>query len=405
MDYDNNENALPQQQAAPTHRKLKVGITHGDTNGVGYELIFRTFADPEMLELCTPIVYGSPKTATYHRKAIGSEVNFLTVSSGAEAQDGHLNLVSCYDEEVKVDLGQPSREAGKAAFDALERAVSALKAGEIDVLVTCPIDKATIQSESFRFRGHTEYLAACLGDTSPLMVLMDGNLRVALVTTHLALRDVPDAITPEAVEQKARLFLRSLRRDFLLPMPRLAVLGLNPHNGDHGTVGSEDDDIIAPVVRKLADEGLPVFGPYPADGFFGAANYKRFDGVLAMYHDQGLAPFKALSGGGGVNFTAGLPYVRTSPDHGTAYDIAGKGVANVRSFREAIFAAIDIYRNREMDDEATRNPLPKLFKDRREDGERPRRFSRDRTAQPDSPSAPVADQPTAADNVGGGTEA
>lgn len=405
MDYDNNENALLQQQAVPPRRKLKVGITHGDTNGVGYELIFRTFADTEMLELCTPIVYGSPKTATYHRKAIGSEVNFLTVSSGAEAQDGHLNLVSCYDEEVKVDLGQPSREAGKAAFDALERAVSALKAGEIDVLVTCPIDKATIQSESFRFRGHTEYLAACLGDTSPLMVLMDGNLRVALVTTHLALRDVPDAITPEAVEQKARLFLRSLRRDFLLPMPRLAVLGLNPHNGDHGTVGSEDDDIIAPVVRKLADEGLPVFGPYPADGFFGAANYKRFDGVLAMYHDQGLAPFKALSGGGGVNFTAGLPYVRTSPDHGTAYDIAGKGVANVRSFREAIFAAIDIYRNREMDDEATRNPLPKLFKDRREDGERPRRFSRERTAQPDSPSAPVADQPTAADNVDGGTEA
>ncbi len=405
MDYDNNETASPKQQAAPAHRKLRVGITHGDTNGVGYELIFRTFADEEMLELCTPIVYGSPKTAAYHRKAIDSEVNFLTVSSGAEAQEGRLNLVSCYDEEVKVDLGQPSREAGKAAFDALERAVSALKAGEIDVLVTCPIDKATIQSEAFRFRGHTEYLAACLGDASPLMILMDGNLRVALVTTHLALRDVPDAVTPEAVEQKARLFYQSLRRDFLLPMPRLAVLGLNPHNGDHGTIGSEDDDIIAPVVRKLAEEGLPVFGPYPADGFFGAANYKRFDGVLAMYHDQGLAPFKALSRGGGVNYTAGLPYVRTSPDHGTAYDIAGKGVANVRSFREAIFAAIDIYRNRERDDEATRNPLPKLFKDRREDGERPRRFSRERPAQTDSSATPITDHSAPADNAADATEA
>ncbi|MBR1594866.1 MAG: 4-hydroxythreonine-4-phosphate dehydrogenase PdxA [Alloprevotella sp.] len=363
-------------------RRVRVAITQGDTNGVGYELILKTFADAEMLEICTPVVYGSPKTATYHRKAINSQTNFALVQDGAAAQDGALNLVSCYDEEVKVDLGMSTPEAGKAARLALERAVKELKAGYVDVLVTCPINKATIKAEDFPFVGHTEFLEARLGDedSEALMIMTSQQMRVALVTTHLGIRQVADAITAESVERKARLFLQSLRRDFLLPAPRIAILSLNPHNGDHGAIGTEEEEILMPVVDKLAGEGLAVFGPYAADGFFGTGHHRHFDGILAMYHDQGLIPFKTVSMGNGVNFTAGLPYVRTSPDHGTAYEIAGRDDADITSFREAIYAAIDIFRNRRADDEAHANPLPKLYQERRED-ERPRRFSRDQEQQ------------------------
>ncbi|MBQ7421810.1 MAG: 4-hydroxythreonine-4-phosphate dehydrogenase PdxA [Prevotella sp.] len=370
---------------------IRVGITHGDANGVGYELILKTFADEEMFSCCVPVVYGSPKTATYHRKAIDSQTNFTIVSSGQEAEAGRLNLVSCYDEEIKIELGQPSPEAGRAARLALERATQELKEGKIDVLVTAPINKATIKAEEFPFVGHTEYLEACLGGDGheALMILVSHQMRVALVTTHLAIRDVADAITPERVEHALRLFVRALRRDFLLSNPRIAVLGLNPHNGDGGTIGKEDAEAIAPVVRKLAAEGLPVFGPYAADGFFGTGQHRSFDGVLAMYHDQGLIPFKAFAMEDGVNYTAGLPFVRTSPDHGTAYEIAGRGEASEESFRNAIFLAIDIYRNRICDDEATANPLPKFYRDRRED-ERPRRFPREREERADNKETPEA---------------
>lgn len=359
--------------------KIKVGITHGDTNGVGYELVFKTFADSGMLDLCTPVVYGSEKLASFHKKAIGSDVNFRVVETGSDARPGQLNLVNCFTEEVKVEFGTSNPEAGHAAFVALERATEELKEGKIDVLVTAPINKASIQSSNFHFVGHTEYLENRLGsEHGTLMILANSLMRVALVTTHLPVHEVAQAITPELVELKLRLMQYSLRHDFLIPMPRIAVLGLNPHNGDEGTIGKEESEIIKPVIDKLVGEGKHIFGPYSADGFFGAGLYEHFDGILAMYHDQGLAPFKALSMDDGVNFTAGLPFVRTSPDHGTAYDIAGQGKANPDSFRQAIYAAIDIYRNRQQDLEANKNPLPKLYNDRREDGERPRRFPKER---------------------------
>ena len=359
------------RNAAPAAPRIKVAITHGDTNGVGYELILKTFAESTMLELCTPVVYGSAKVAAYHRKTLGSALNFHIIRSIEEAQEGALNLINCIDEEVKVDLGTPSAEAGRAALASLEAAVGDCREGKADVLVTAPINKATIQADSFGFSGHTEYLEDRLGGEA-LMVLTDGTIRVALLTTHLPLKDIAAHVTAENIRAKVKALYRSLRRDFLLPAPRIAVLGLNPHCGEDGMLGLEEQNIIRPAIEELAAEGMPVFGPYPADGFFGAATYKSFDGVLAMYHDQGLAPFKALSMDGGVNFTAGLPIVRTSPDHGTAYDIAGKGLADERSFREAIFTAIDIFRNRAYDDEAYQNPLPKLYHDRREDERRPR---------------------------------
>lgn len=354
-----------------TQRKIKVGITHGDTNGVGYELIFKTFADAGMLELCTPVVYGAAKVAAYHRKALDINVNYHLISAATEAQDDALNFINCFDGEVKIELGHPDSESGKMAFLALERAVADCRAGDIDVLVTAPICKAGIQGEDFHFAGHTEYLCDRLGEgAEPLMILCADSLRVALVTTHLALKDVAEAVTRENIVAKGRLLNDSLRRDFLISAPRIAVLALNPHGGDAGLIGTEETDIIAPAVEELKEAGIACFGPYPADGFFGAGSYRHFDGVLAMYHDQGLAPFKALVGGEGINFTAGLPVVRTSPDHGTAFDIAGQGIASEDSFRRAVYTAVDIFRNRQADAEAYRNPLKKLYHDRREDGER-----------------------------------
>ena len=350
-------------------RNIRVAITHGDTNGVGYELIFKTFAEPDMFDLCTPIVYGSAKIAAYHRKAINSETNYRVIEQAEEVLPGQLNLLNCFDKEILITLGRPSTDAGEAAFVALEAAVADLKAGKVDVLVTAPINKATIQSENFNFQGHTEYLQSKMEGES-LMILTNEMMRVALVTTHLAVKDIAAAITKEAVEKKVRQLYSVLRHDYLISAPRIAVFGLNPHNGDAGAIGTEDDEIITTVIRELQEGGMPVFGPYSADGFFGAGHFTKFDGILAMYHDQGLAPFKALSMEDGVNYTAGLEFVRTSPDHGVAYDIAGKGIASESSFRQALYAAIDIYHNRKIDHEATQNPLPKLYQDRREDERR-----------------------------------
>lgn len=371
---ENDDNIVAPELAVEPKDLLRVGITHGDTNGVGYELILKTFADSAMLGICTPVVYGSAKVAAYHRKTLGMNVNFNTILSANEAETGRLNLVNCFDDDVKIELGQVDSEAGKAALLALEHAVSDLKAGRIDVLVTAPICKSAIHGAQFEFAGHTEFLADRLGKEgeAPLMILANRLMRVALVTTHLPVQEVSAAITPETVEQKIRAFYRSLRRDFLLSSPRIAVLGLNPHNGDEGMMGDEEKNCIAPAIAAAVESGIPCFGPYSADGFFGSGMYSHFDGVLAMYHDQGLAPFKALSMDDGVNFTAGLSYVRTSPDHGTAFDIAGKGEASEASFREAIYYAIDIYRNRQRDDEAYAQPLQKLYHERREDSERQR---------------------------------
>ena len=354
-------------------RKIRVAITQGDTNGVGYEVIFKAFENPAILELCTPIIYGSPKIAAYHRKALNLETNFTIINHAEDAHEGRLNLLTCFDDEVKVELGQPSPEAGQAALKALDKAMTDYRAGLYDVLVTAPINKATIQSPSFKFHGHTEYIETSVGNgKKALMILMNETLRVALVTTHLPIKEVPKAITKDIIMEKATIFEQALKRDFRISKPRIAVLALNPHAGDDGLLGDEEKNIIAPAIEELSEKGIQAFGPYPADGFFGSGTYYRFDGVLAMYHDQGLAPFKTIALESGVNYTAGLPIVRTSPDHGTAYDIAGQGKADENSMRQAIYTAIDVFRNRKNFDEPLQNPLPKLFHEKKEDGEKVR---------------------------------
>ena len=351
--------------------KIRVGITHGDINGVGYEVILKAFSDPTMFELCTPIVYGSPKVAAYHRKAMDIPTNFAIIASSEEALDDRVNILNCVDDELKVELSKPTREGGKAALDALERALQDYKDGLIDVLVTAPINKHNIQSDSFHFPGHTEYLQErCGNGDKALMILCSGDMRVAVATSHMALRDIPAAITPELLEEKITLLNDSLKRDFNIDAPKIAVLSLNPHAGDNGLLGTEEQEVIAPTVRKMNDGGIFCYGPFAADGFMGSGKYSSFDAILAMYHDQGLTPFKALAFEEGVNFTAGLPVVRTSPAHGTAYDIAGKGVAKEDSFRQAIYVAIDVYRNRCRDKYAHRNPLRKQYYEKRDDSDK-----------------------------------
>jgi 4-hydroxythreonine-4-phosphate dehydrogenase len=350
-------------------RKIRLGITHGDTNGVGYEVIMKCFSSNDILELCTPIVYGSSKIMNYHRKALGLQTTQVNITRNAGyVKDSTLNVVDVINEDVKIELGQPGKQAGKAAFMALEAAVSDLKKGVIDVLVTAPINKENIYSEEFAFPGHTEYLEASLGDgEKALMILCSDKLRVALVTTHLPIAQVAGAITKEMIVEKLKAFDTSLQQDFNVQKPRIAVLGLNPHCGDNGVIGNEEKTIIEPAIQEANDNNVMCFGPYAADGFFGNAQYLRFDGVLAMYHDQGLAPFKVISMNDGVNVTAGLPYVRTSPDHGTGYDIAGQGIANEQSMRQAIYTAIDIFRNRKNWDEMYQNPLKKQYFDKGKD--------------------------------------
>lgn len=348
---------------------LRVGITHGDFNGVGYEVILKAFDDNRMLELCTPVVYGSAKIAAFYRKGLelqGTPV--VQIAEPAQARADALNIINVIGQEAHISPGESTTEAGAAAFAALERAVADLRASEIDILVTAPINKHNIQSDLFSFPGHTEYLEASVGEgEKSLMILCNDSLRVALVTTHLPISKVPAAITEEAVLEKLTLFEKSLRKDFGIVKPRIAVLSLNPHAGENGLLGSEEKEIIAPAVAKAWDNKIQAFGPYAADGFFGSGLYAKFDGVLAMYHDQGLAPFKTLSMENGVNFTAGLPVVRTSPDHGTGYDIAGKGKASEESMRAAVYMAIDIYRNRAVYDEMTANPLKKYYHEKGKD--------------------------------------
>ena len=351
--------------------KIKVGITQGDVNGIGYEVILKAFENPTMLELCTPIVYGSPKVMTYHRKALELETTFTIIGSASEAVHGKLNVVNCCDDEVKVELGKPSKESGKAAFDALERAMKEYKEGKYDVLVTAPIHKQMIQSESFTFPGHTEYIEQSVGDgAKALMILANSTLRVALATGHIPVSQVATALTKELIEEKLQLFNTALKGDFGIGAPRIAVLALNPHAGDGGVIGTEEATVITPAIKAMREQGILCYGPFPADGFMGSGAFSHFDGVLAMYHDQGLTPFKVLAMEDGVNFTAGLPIVRTSPDHGTAFDIAGKNEASADSFRQALYMAIDIYRNRKNDEEAHRNPLRKLYFEKRDDSDK-----------------------------------
>ena len=350
-------------------RLIRVGITQGDMNGVGYEVILKTFAEEMMTDLCTPVIYGSLKAMEHYQatlKDIADPVVPNVIATAEEAEEGKVNLVDCVP-DCPVAPGESTTEGGMAAFVALEAAVADIKRGAIDTLVTAPINKHNIQHDGFHFPGHTEYLEACFGENGvyrSLMILTSDKLRVALVTGHVPLSTVAAHITPEAIVNKLMLFNTSLKEDFGIIRPRIAVLSLNPHSGDAGLLGHEEETVIRPAMAEAEKEGVLSFGPYPADGFFGSNTYHQFDGVLAMYHDQGLAPFKALAMDEGVNFTAGLPVVRTSPDHGTAYDIAGRNRASEASFRHAVYTSLDVYRNRETYRQASLRPLRKEYVDK-----------------------------------------
>ena len=352
-------------------KKIRIGITQGDTNGIGYEVILKALSNQDMLELCTPIIYGSSKIMAYHRKAIEMQPYQINYTKTADyIKETMPNLVEVIDEDIKVELGKPDKQAGRAAFLALEAAVSDLKDGKIDVLVTAPINKDSIQGDDFHFPGHTEFLESRIGEgNKALMILFDDHLRVALVTTHLPLAQVPESITKDAIVEKLEIFNDSLKKDFDIIKPRIAVLSLNPHAGENGMLGTEEKEVITPAIEEAYSRKIMAFGPYAADGFFGSGQYTHFDGVLAMYHDQGLAPFKTIAMDDGVNFTAGLPYVRTSPDHGTGYDIAGKNQASEASLRSAIFKAIDIFRNRMRFYEMNAHPLRRQYYDKSGDKE------------------------------------
>jgi 4-hydroxythreonine-4-phosphate dehydrogenase len=344
--------------------RVKVGITHGDMNGIGYEIIMKTFQDIRILESITPVVYGSSKVASYHRKSLNiSEINFNLVKNADAAIAKRVNIVNVVHDEVKIDIGKSTEIAGQLAYKALEAATQDLLQKHIDVLVTAPINKKNMQSANFRFAGHSEYLADKAGSKDHLMLMVCDKLRIGVITGHIPVKDVSGTITTELLMKKIELMNRSLVRDFGIRKPKIALLGLNPHAGDLGVIGLEEEQIITPAVEQARNRNWIVYGPYSADGFFGSDNYLKFDGILAMYHDQGMIPFKTLSFDRGINFTAGLPFVRTSPAHGTAYDIAGKNEASPNSFREAVYLAIDIFNKRKAFDELNHHPLQNYLKD------------------------------------------
>ena len=339
-------------------QKIKLGISVGDLNGIGCEVALRTFEDSRMLEFCTPVIFASNKTISQQKSELGINIAFNGVKDAAQAVDGKINIVNVWKEVPKVEFGQATQEGGKFAIKSLKAAVAALKNGKIDVLVTAPINKNNVQSEEFKFPGHTDFLAQELKGES-LMFMVAGGLRVGLLTDHIAVKDVAQAITPKLIRDKVNIMEKSLKMDFGIRRPKIALLGINPHSGDNGTIGEEDEKILKPVIREIFDKGTLVYGPYSADSFFGSNSHKNFDAVLAAYHDQGLIPFKTLSFGKGVNYTAGLEKIRTSPDHGTAYEIAGTGKADPSSFKEAVFTALKVFRNRKEYLELTKNPLQK----------------------------------------------
>lgn len=347
---------------------MRVGITAGDYNGVGYEVMVKAIADEGVTELYTPVLFADRKILLRALKQFGvvlPHINFITDLDAIE--DDRINVVDLNLGDAEVLAGKPDSRSGAAAVAALDLAVEALRDEQIDVLVTAPISKEAVQGEGFNFAGHTEYLEDRAGDGSKaLMILMDDTLRVALVTTHLPVGELSAAITRERVADSIRRLSASVRQDFGILRPKIAVLALNPHCGDGGLLGTEEQEVIAPAIEEVIGEGILAFGPFAADGFFGSGAYAKYDGVLAMYHDQGLAPFKALAGEHGVNYTAGLPWIRTSPDHGTACDIAWTGVADPTSMREAIYKAIDIYRTRQRHLEAAANPLETYVAPKRE---------------------------------------
>jgi len=341
--------------------KIKLGISIGDLNGIGGEIVLKTFEDSRMLDFCTPVIFASVKSLSFLKKHFDLTLNFQGVDNLSQVLEGKINVVNVWKENITINFGAEDPEIGKYAFQSLKAATAALKNDEIDVLVTAPINKNTIQSEEFNFPGHTNYLARELEGES-LMFMITNNLKVGLLTDHVPIKDIAQVITPELIEKKISIIQKTLREDFRISKPKIAVLGINPHSGDNGLIGQEDETVLKPTLEKLRDKGLLVYGPYAADSFFGTKNYANFDAVVAAYHDQGLIPFKTLSFGEGVNYTAGLKKIRTSPDHGTAFEIAGKNTANINSFKEAVFKAIEIYQTRKEFKKLTKNPLKKISK-------------------------------------------
>ena len=324
---------------------LKIGITIGDMNGVGPEIILKTFADKRMLEFCTPIIYSSTRTLEFVKKHFKYNIEFNGIKSSAQAEDNRVNVVNCWNEVPQINFGTKDKNIGKHAIISLKAATSDLKQGHVDVIVTAPINKDSIQSDDFNFPGHTDYLDNQI-EGSALMLMVSGNLRIGLLTDHIPVSKISESITKELVENKINTIHKTLVEDFNISKPKIAILGINPHSGDDGLIGSEEKTVLAPTVQRMRENNILAFGPYSADSFFGSGKHEPFDAVIAAYHDQGLIPFKTMSFGQGVNFTAGLEKIRTSPDHGTAYSIAGKGIADETSFKEAIFLAILTYRNR-----------------------------------------------------------
>ncbi|XOV65915.1 MAG: 4-hydroxythreonine-4-phosphate dehydrogenase PdxA [Fluviicola sp.] len=337
---------------------IRVGISIGDINGIGPEVVIKALNDSQILVDCTPVIYASSKTINFHKKRVhAGEFNYVSVNSADEIKSRKINIVNVWDGEVPIELGKITESGGSHALKSLDCATKDLASGKVDVLVTAPISKEAMAKAGFKFPGHTEYLADMAGEKEALMLMVAGNLRVGLVTTHMALKDVPAAMTIEKIHGKIKAFEQSLRKDFGIRRPKIAVLGLNPHAGENGKMGDEEHEVIAPSISKAKNEGILAFGPYPADSFFGSSNRFNFDGILAMFHDQGLSAFKAIAFDEGVNFTAGLPVVRTSPDHGTAFDIAGKDLASGASMRHAIYLAMDVYRNHQLEKEINADPL------------------------------------------------
>lgn len=333
-----------------------LGISIGDMNGVGPEVILKTFEDQRMMELCTPVVFGNAKLLSFVKKIINSTTNIHGIDSLDQIQKGKFNVLNLWKEGVNLDFGTLNDAVGQYAIKSFTAATQALKNNEIDALVTAPINKYNIQSDEFQFPGHTDYLDKELNGNA-LMFMISEDLKIGLVTDHVPLQEVSQNLTPELIKQKVRTINKSLTQDFNVIKPRIALLGLNPHSGDNGIIGNEELSFINNTVKELFDEKIILYGPYSADAFFGSEQYKNFDAVVACYHDQGLIPFKTLSFGNGVNYTAGLDKIRTSPDHGTAYDIAGKGVADFTSFKNAVYAALDIYKNKNEYLQSTANPL------------------------------------------------
>ena len=328
--------------------KIVVGITQGDSNGIGYEVIIKALADPRILDQFTPVIYGSSKLFGFYRKTIPEveQMDTNAISSASEAHAKRINIVNCLPDSTFAEPGQATPESAKSAIKSLETAIRELKEGKIDVLVTGPINKKAMSNEGFGFPGHTEFIQNSFGVKDVTMLMVSHRLKLGVVTGHIPLKDVAAQLTEEKILSKLRLMNEALKKDFVVDQPRIAVLSLNPHSGDGGLLGTEEQDIIIPAIRKATEEGILAFGPFSPDGYFGLSHYENFDATLAMYHDQGLSPFKALSFEDGVNYTAGLPVIRTSPDHGTAFEMAGRDEADPRSMRAAIFTAIDIYRNR-----------------------------------------------------------